>query len=160
MAINREKKAETIEKLTETFKSSGSAVFVNFHGLTVADTSEMRRVLKKEDVHYVVAKKTLIRRALEAAGFTSPDLPGEVAVVYGNDAVAPASGINKFVKKFKDQLSILGGIFEGQMRDKEAMTEIAGIPTREVLLGQFVNVINSPIQGLVIALDAIAGKKS
>jgi ribosomal protein L10 len=33
---------------------------------------------------------------------------------------------------------------------------LAKIPSREVLLGQFVNVINSPIQGLVIALDAIA----
>jgi len=40
------------------------------------------------------------------------------------------------------------------------MTAIATIPPREVLYAQFVNVINSPIQRLAVALDQISQKKS
>ena len=54
----------------------------------------------------------------------------------------------------------MGGVFDGEYMDKAAMTAIANIPDVPVLRGMFVNVINSPIQGMVIALNAIAEKKS
>ena len=47
-----------------------------------------------------------------------------------------------------------------QLNNQNEMIEIASIPPLQVLRGMFVNVINSPIQGFVIALDAIASKKS
>jgi len=73
--------------------------------------------------------------------------------------LSPARGVFEFQKKHKDQVSIIGGVFEGKYMNQSEMTEIATIPPRQVLLGQFVNLINSPIQGLVIALDGIADKK-
>ena len=48
----------------------------------------------------------------------------------------------------------------GVFKDQAEMTEIASIPPLPVLRGMFVNVINSPIQGLVLGLNAIAEKKS
>ena len=75
------------------------------------------------------------------------------------DPTAPARGVYTFVKKYKDKLSIVGGIFEGHFLDAKEMNEIATIPPVETLRGMFANVINSPIQGLVIALNAIAEKK-
>ena len=88
-----------------------------------------------------------------------PALDGELAVAYGNDPIAPASAIAGFAKKYKDKISILGGMFEGRYMDKPEMITIASIPPLEVLYGQFVNIINSPIQGFVVALDQIAQKK-
>lgn len=161
MAKTREQKTEIVERLTQAVKTVGSVVFVNFHGLGVTDTNEMRSALKEQNVEYFVAKKTLIRRVLEGAGFEGevPALDGELAVAWGDDQVAPARGVQEFAKKHKEQLSILGGIFEGRFMGKEEMTVIASIPPIKTLYGQFANVINSPIAGLVVALGQIAEKK-
>lgn len=160
MPITREKKKEVIDNLKNAVKNSASVVFVNFHGLSVAESSEMRRALRGSDVEYVVAKKTLTRKALEGEDVKgeTPALDGEVAIAYGNDPIAPAREIYQFQKKFEGKMSILGGIFEGAYKDKESMMSIATIPSLQVLYGQFVNLINSPIQGLVIGLNAIADK--
>ena len=53
----------------------------------------------------------------------------------------------------------MGGIFEGRFMDAAEMNEVATIPPVDVLRGMFANVINSPIQGLVVALNGIAEKK-
>ena len=76
------------------------------------------------------------------------------------DSTAAARKIWNFAKQLGgEKLTILGGIFEGRFIGGEEMREIATIPAIPVLRGMFVNVINSPIQGLVVALSAIAEKK-
>jgi len=63
------------------------------------------------------------------------------------------------LKELKDNLSIVGGIFDGSYAEREMMVSIASIPPLQTLYGQVVNLINSPLQGLVLALNAIAEKK-
>ena len=161
MPITKDKKKVTLEKIQDAVKDSSSVVFVNFHGLTVTESSEMRNALRANDVKYFVAKKTLIKKAFEGGKIENelPALDGEVAIAYGSDAIAPAREVYAFQQKFTGKLSILGGVFEGSFKDKESMMSIATIPPLQVLYGQFVNLINSPIQGLVIALNAVAEKK-
>ena len=166
MAITKEKKSEIIAKVKEIAAKGQSIVFVNFHGLTVAGVNELRRNLRAKGVGYYVAKKTLIRRAFDGAPVTGtlPELDGEVAVAYlpaetGSDELLAVKEIYDFHKKNTEVLKIIGGVFEGAFASAEKMLALAKIPSREVLLGQFVNVINSPIQGLVIVLDAMAKKK-
>ena len=121
----------------------------------------MRAKLREEGVGYFVAKKTLIRRALDGVFEGEiPTLDGEVALAYSADAIAPAQNVRVFAKQFADNIAILGGVFEGVYKNKEEMTEIASIPALPVLRGMFVNVINSPIQGLAVALNQIAEKKA
>ena len=161
MAINKAKKGEIVEKLTSAFKKAGSVVFVNFKGLTVGHTTTMRSTLKKEGVSYGVAKKTLTNRALDEQKYAGekPALDGELALAWGEDLVAPAREVYNFVKKFPENLEILGGVFEGRYMSGEEITGIAKIPTLEVLRGKFVNIINSPIQRFAIALNEISKKK-
>ncbi len=163
MAITKDKKRDIIAKLDEAFKEATSITFLSFTKLTVANASKMRKELAQAGVRLYVAKKTLIRKALENQGYkgTVPELPGEVAIAWTSDDItAPARGIYDHSKKLKGMLSLIGGVFEGSFVDAKAMTEIATIPPMPVLRGMFVNVINSPIQGLVIALDKIREKKS
>lgn len=163
MAKTKAEKGVIIDKLEDAFKNAASSVFVHFTKVTVADESAMRRALRNDGVQYFVAKKTLIRRALEKLGHAHADMPmeGEVAVAYGGagDATAPARLMHDFGKKLADKLVILGGIFEGKLVGQAHMQEIATIPSMQVLRGMFVNVINSPIAGLAIALKAIADKR-
>jgi large subunit ribosomal protein L10 len=163
MAITKQKKQDIVLKLDESLKNAVSIVFVHFKGLKVADTSAVRKSLKSEGIGYYVAKKTLIRRALTTKGFegTMPELPGEIALAWSDqDPTVSARGIYDFGKKHKGALSIVGGVFEGSFMDAASMTAIATIPPLPVLRGMFVNVINSPIQGLVVALDKISEKKA
>ncbi len=161
MARTKVQKKEIIEKVSKIMSDAKSLVFVNFHGLKVSDATTMRRALKKDGVGYFVAKKTLTTKALETQKYsgTMPELVGEFGLAYSNDPVAPARGVFEFQKKFKDQVAIVGGVFEGAYIDKTGMVAIASIPPLATLRGMFVNVINSPIQGFVMALDQIAKKK-
>jgi len=158
MAITRAKKEEIIEKLKEAFKNAKSLIFVNFKGLSVSDATAMRRALKSEGVSYMVTKKTLANQALDAHKFkgTKPELEGELALAWGEDLVAPAHGVHSFEVKFPENLKIMGGVFEGRFMTAAEMNEIAQIPTLEVLRGKFVNIINSPIQRLVVGLNEIS----
>ncbi|MBU6321020.1 50S ribosomal protein L10 [Patescibacteria group bacterium] len=164
MAIRKEKKSEILAKLEGALKEATAAVFVGFDKLTVADASSMRRELKSEGIRYYVAKKTLIRRALAGQNYggAAPELPGEVAVAWtaGADTTAPARLLHEYGKKLKGAVKLLGGIFDGAFQNEGSAVAVATIPPVPVLRGMFVNVINSPIQGLVIALDQIREQKA
>ncbi|MDB5264879.1 MAG: rplJ [Parcubacteria group bacterium] len=163
MAITKQKKQEIVEKITSALENAVSVVFVHFKGLTVADTSAMRRTLREQGIGYYVAKKTLLSRVLASKGYTGsePSLPGEIAMVWSNaDATLAASQIYEHGKKHKGALSIMGGVFEGAFADAAKMNAIATIPPVPVLRGMFVNVLNSPIQSFVIALGQISEKKA
>jgi len=161
MAILKEKKKEILKKVKDAVDTSDSVVFVNFHGLGVSDTTELRKELRNKGVGYTVAKKTLVRRALDDASVVGemPAIDGELAIAYGKDLIAPAREVYTFQKQHKENLSILGGVFEGKYMNKEEMMEIASIPETPVLYGQFVNLINSPIQRFAVVLDQIAQSK-
>jgi len=162
MAITKAKKQDIIAKVDEALNGAESVVFARFNKLSVKDTSAMRKAMKEQGVGYYVAKKTLMRLALAKKGYTGemPDLQGEIAMAWSTDATAPARVIFEHGKKHKGAIAIMGGVFEGAYADAEKMTAIATIPALPVLRGMFVNVINSPIQSLAIALDAIAKKKA
>lgn len=162
MPITKAKKKEILDEIGDAVKTSQSMVFAKFHGLTVAQADSMRSSMKSVGVSYKVARKTLLKRALQEGNFTGeqPILEGEIAIAWANDLIAPARETQKFSKEFKDKVSIVGGVFEGRFMNQSEMMEIATIPDLLVLRGMFVNVINSPIQGFVVALNAIAEKKA
>ncbi len=161
VAITKAKKQDILAKLEGVKNESESIVFVKFGKITVGNTTAMRSDLRKDGVGYFVAKKTLMKRAFDGAfQGTMPVLEGEIAVAYSSDAIAPAQKIKEFSGKFKDSITIVGGVFQGVYKDAAEMTEIASIPALPVLRGMFVNVINSPIQGLAIVLNAVAERKA
>jgi len=121
---------------------------------------EAGRSLKNENVGYVVAKKSLFKRVLNNANIKGNALilSGELALAFGEDLITPARSIYDFQKKLDGKVSIIGGVFDGEYKSQEEMLGIASIPSLQVLRGMFVNIINSPIRRLAIALNAIANK--
>jgi len=161
MSITLSEKKELVANLEKLIDDSKSVVFVKFDGLKVADSNELRRSLQKEDVGYIVSKKTLLKRALDSQKYEGelPELPGQVAVAYSEDLLSAPREIYGFQKKHKDNVSIIGGVFEGKYMNKEEMLGIATIPPLQTLRGMFVNLINSPIQRFAVALNQIATTK-
>jgi large subunit ribosomal protein L10 len=163
MAKTREQKKDITVKLEGAMKSAATTVFVHFSRVTVAEESAMRRDLRKDGIGYTVAKKTLIRRALDSLGHKGDELAleGEIAVAYGggDDVTAPARSLNDFVKKLTDKLTIVGGIFEGKLVSAEAMREIATIPGMQTLRGMFAQLLSSPRQRFAVVLSKVAETK-
>lgn len=156
MPITKQKKEEILKGLQEKLKGAKIIIFVNFHGLNVSRASELRVILRNIGSEYTVAKKTLIKKALSQFGFEGeiPSLDGEAAMAFSeSDPIGPARELNSFAKK--NNIKILGGVFENKFIGSETVVMLANIPPREILLGQFANVINSPIQGVVGVLQGI-----
>lgn len=160
MAITKQKKVELVATMTEKLSPAKSIVFVNFKALGAADTKILRRKLLGDGVGYFVTKKTLAKRVLNdlKAKGEMPELPGELAIAYGEDLLAPARETYAFQTMARDKgsIAIMGGIFDGEYKTQAEMMAIATIPPLQVLRGMFVNLINSPIQRLAIAMGEIA----
>ena len=152
MPITLEKKKELVAGLEGALKDAKSVVFVKFDKLTVADNNALRRSLQTEEFGYVVAKKTLLKRALATFGITgeAPEMPGQIA---------SARGIFGFQKGHKENVAIVGGVFEGRYMSASEMLGIATIPPMQTLRGMFVNIINSPIQRFASVLEQVANTK-
>jgi large subunit ribosomal protein L10 len=162
MPITKDKKKELISELETVFKGSKGVVFVGFKGLKVNEANNMRKGFKAQGVNFIVAKKTLMSRALDAAKIEGikPEIGAEVAVAYSADNLATAREVGSFLKKNKDKLSILGGIFEGKFITKADVLAYSSIPDQKTLYAQVVNLFNSPIRGFVVAASEIAKKKT
>ena len=169
MAQTKQQKVEIVKKLEDAFKNAASTVFLHFKGVNITEETQMRRELRGAQVKYTVAKKTLIKRALEALGHKTDDIPmdGEIALAYGgeNDVTAPARLMHEYGKKFLNakkeaKLFLVGGLFDGKLIGETLMRDIALIPSMQGLRGMFANIINSPRQRFAIAMSEVAKTKT
>lgn len=169
--MRREEKAQVIEDLTAKL-SAGSAMAVNYQGMNVAQSTNLRRRARESGVDFVVAKNTLAKRAADAAGVDgfSQYLVGPTAVAFSEDPVVSA----KLMAEFADQIesfTLKGGLLEGgRVLDESEVVALSKLPSREQLISQivggiaspltsFVTVLNNTVSGLVIALDQVRQQK-
>ena len=155
MAVTKEKKEAVIRDLKDRIKRAKVAVFVNFHGLNVVKTQKLRKVLKKVGGEYLVAKKTLLKKVLDDFDFSEerPNLEGEIGLVFGyEDEVSPPREIRDFSKA--KEIRIIGGVLGKKYIDEAAVKTLSTIPTKDVLFGQFVRAVASPLQRLAAVLQA------
>jgi large subunit ribosomal protein L10 len=162
MALTKKEKQDAIKSLNDVLSKAKTVVFAKFDKVTVAEIEGLRKDFRGRGIGYRVAKKTLAKLALDQEKIegSMPELPGQMALVYGVDVLEPARGTYEYQKKLENKLSILGGVFEGKYVDAAFMTSIATIPSLKTLQAQFVNIINSPLQGFAVALNEIAKKKA
>lgn len=161
MPIAKDKKRQILDTLRKIAKEAKNITFVNFHGLSVSDANAVRRALRKAGVGYLVAKKTLIRKAFEeeTPKGTMPPLEGEVGIAWGADPLAPSREAGAFERTLAGAWKLIGGVFEGRFLGKEETRALAAIPPREMLLAQFANLIHSPIRRFAVVVSEIAKKK-
>lgn len=156
MALTREQKGNILKDLKEKFSRAKAVILVEFNKLPVSKTMELRRVLKGIGAEYKVAKKTLISRVLKSEKYEEinlDDMKTQVAFVLSyDDPVPAASSLYKF-SRLNEALKILGGFLGFNWRDKAKIIELAKLPSREVLLGQVVRMIASPLSGLATVLS-------
>jgi large subunit ribosomal protein L10 len=142
--VRLEKKQKITEDLHERFSKSVIVVVADYKGLDVSSMNALRRKLREEDIEFQVAKNTLlIRAAKDTEAALIEDYfkgPSAVALSY-TDPVAPAKILAQFAKD-NQKLEIKGGVLKNKVLDVDAIKALAKLPSREVLLGQLLSVLN------------------
>ena len=155
-----ELKQPVVNEISEKIKDTQAVVLVDHRGLTVAQDTELRKKLREEGVTYKVYKNTMMNFAFQGTDYEQlKDLlngPSAMAVSE-SDPAAPARVLYEFAKKAK-ALEIKGGVIEGKFYDAAAMSEIASIPSKEVLLSRLLGSMQSPIANFARVINQIAEK--
>ncbi len=168
-----EQKKQHVAELAEAFKTANVGVLVNYLGINVEDDTKLRKQLREAGCQYKVVKNTLLHLAFEKAGIEGLDesLKGTTAIAYSENGYTEAPKILSDYAKSHENFTIKSGFIDGSTVDAAGITELAKLPSKEVLIAQvlggfnapiqgFANVLNGTLRGLVIALNAIAEKQS
>jgi large subunit ribosomal protein L10 len=155
--VRLEKKQKITEDLHERFSKSAIVVVADYKGLDVSAMNALRRKLREEDIEFQVAKNTLlIRAAKDTEVALIGDYfkgPSAVALSY-TDPVAPAKILAQFAKD-NQKLEIKVGVLKNKVLDVDAIKALAKLPSREVLLGQLLAVLNEVPTAFVRTLAEI-----
>lgn len=164
---------EMLEKISQSLDNSKGLFVIDYRGLTVKETQELRRALREANAEMKVYKNNIVKLALERAGLPdiSESLAGTCAYVFfEKDPVDAAKVIKKESEKLK-KINWVAGIADGEALTADQAKAYADLPSRDELIAQFVYVVASPLRGiasvcagpargLVTALDAVAEQKN
>ncbi|MGA1875234.1 MAG: 50S ribosomal protein L10 [bacterium] len=167
--MDRAEKERQVQEIEEKVRMAKITIFSDFCGLKVQEMEQLRKLFREVNAEYKVYKNTLIHRAFgkhDVAGFLKE--PTALAFSY-KELSAPAKVLVNFAKD-KPALKIKGGLVEGQIMGSAAISSLADLPSREILLAHlaqaiqsplrgFMNVINGPLVKFVMVLRAIEEKK-
>jgi large subunit ribosomal protein L10 len=157
--MNREQKASTIDALAADIQGAEAIFAVDYRGLSVPQAAELRSKLRDADAAFKVVKNSLTERAADQAGaeHLKALLSGPTALTFvRGDAAVAAKAIADYARATQ-LLPFKGGVMDGQALDAEQIRSISRLPSREVLYGQLVGVVASPVSGLVRTLGALVG---
>jgi large subunit ribosomal protein L10 len=155
-----ELKAPVVEEISGVIGDAASVVLVDHRGLTVAQDTELRRLLRAEGVTYKVYKNTMMVRAFQGTPCEelTKYLEGPSALaVSKDDATAAARVLVKFAKK-APALEVKAGIVEGTVYDAAGIMPIAEIPSRDELLSKLLGSLQSPITNFARVMNQLAEK--
>lgn len=154
-----EEKKAIVAEIQEDVLKSESAVIVEYHGLNVAQITDLRSKLHDEGVNFKVYKNTLFRRAIEGSDLEALNehLVGPNAVAYGGDAVAPSRILAEFAKKHK-KLKIKSGIVDGEVVDVDEIKELATLPDHDGMISMLLSTFQAPVRDMAYVLSELASK--
>lgn len=152
--MGRAEKGTSIAEFREKLSGVRGAVLTDFRGLSVADITELRSLLRKSEVEYRVVKNTLARLAVKDTGLEglAAYFEGPTAIAISRKDAVAASKVLTTWGKSRPTFTIKGGVVEGRVVGSAEIAELAAVPPREVLLARMAGALQAPITGLVRVL--------
>src|SRR5271166_1103063 len=157
--MNRDQKAVAIAEIAAQLNESQAIFAVDYRGISVAQAAELRAKLREADATFKVVKNSLTERAADEAGADTLKeyLAGPTALTFVRGDVATAAKAIADYARATQLLPFKGGLMEGSPLDIDQLRSLSRLPSREVLYGQLVGVVASPVGGLVRTLAALVG---
>ncbi len=157
--MNREQKGAVIDEIAADIEASEAIFAVDYKGISVPQAAELRTKLREADATFRVVKNSLTELAADKAGRAEikPLLVGPTALTFvRGDAAVAAKAIADYARATQ-LLPFKGGTMGTEVFDAAQIVSISRLPSREVLYGQLVGVVASPVSGLVRTLGALVG---
>ncbi|MFC1815826.1 50S ribosomal protein L10 [Thermodesulfobacteriota bacterium] len=155
--MNLDDKKKIVADLHEKFLRSKIVIITDYKGLQVAPLNDLRRKLREAGVEYQVVKNTLLVRASQEtdAALIQESFKGPSAIALSyDDPVAPAKVLTQFANEHKT-LELKVGVLNGKVLDLNAIKALSTLPSREVLIGHFLSVMNAVPASFVRVLGGI-----
>ena len=155
--MNRDQKAAAIAEIANHIDESEAIFAVDYRGITVPQVAELRAKLREADATFKVVKNSLTERAADQVGAEplKEYLSGPTALTFVRGDVALAAKAVADYARATQLLPFKGGLMGGQEIDVEQIRALSRLPSREVLYGQLVGIVASPVSGLVRTLNAL-----
>lgn len=154
MARPNQKKKDIVNNLTSDLKDAKSIVLADYRGMSMKQLEDFRKALRLVNAKFIVAKNTLLKISLGDLGEKLSEYfkePTAVLISKG-DEIAPLKELAKFIKNFQKPV-IKAGVLGKDILTVNDVERLSKLPTREILLAQLLGGLNSPISGLVYALN-------
>jgi large subunit ribosomal protein L10 len=157
--MNRDQKATAIAEIAAHIDESQAVFAVDYRGISVPQVAELRAKLRESDATFKVVKNSLTERAADQVGAETLKelLQGPTALTFVRGDIATAAKAVADYGRATQLLPFKGGLMDGAAIDPDQIRSLSRLPSREVLYGQLVGVVASPISGLVRTLGALVG---
>lgn len=155
-----EKKA-VVAALTERIKNASAGILVDYKGITVAQDTELRTELRKNEIDYSVVKNTLVRFALDSTGLEELDgvLNGTTSLATSTgDPIAPIRIVSEYANKLNGVFNVKAAFMDGKVLSDSEIAQIAALPSKDALYSQVFGTMLAPITSLAVVLNQIVEK--
>src|SRR5215217_7947173 len=158
--MNRDEKTAAVEAVATQIEESEAVFAVDYRGISVPQAADLRVKLNEAGARFRVVKNTLTQLSADKAGADSLKelLEGPTAFTFvaadGGDVALAAKALAQF-RRETELLAFKGGVMGGESITAEQIAALSRLPARDVLHGQLVAMVASPITGLVRGLNAL-----
>jgi large subunit ribosomal protein L10 len=148
--VNRLEKKQSISEIKDLTENHSAVMVAHYQGLTVSQFGVLRRDMRACGAKIKIIKNSLAKLAItkgEKSGLES-FLSGPTALIVSNDPVTMAKALSKFSKE-NTNLSLLGGIVDGQVLNKKSIVLLSEMPSKDELRAKIIGLVNAPAVKLV-----------
>lgn len=131
-------------------------IVVDYRATTVKHFNELRKRLRGAGAEVHVVKNSIFRIAAKEANvadMASGTLAGQLAVVTGQKDISAAAKILKNFQAEFDKPKVQFGYLDNQRLETKELTELADLPSLDVLRGKLLGMLQAPASTLVRLLN-------
>lgn len=152
-------KSAALETLKGVFDESGVVIVTHYTGLTVAEMTKLRGMLRKDGAQFKVVKNRLAKIALGGSGGDAAQalFQGPVAIAYSPDPVSAAKAADEYSKE-NSKLVIIGAVMGEQVLDASGVEALAKLPSLDQLRGKIIGLIQAPATKVAGVIQAPASQ--
>ena len=158
MAKNLEIKKDLVASVVDQIKESNSekaAYVFEYSQISATEMNNLRRGLEEKGAKAQVVKNTLVQRIFEQSGVQMDRLQGQnVVIVPGKDFISPLKDLFKYIKD-NSKGSFKIGMLSGKTISSKEIEALSKLPSKEVLIGQLVGVMQAPSRNFAVVLNGV-----
>ena len=155
-------KEDAVKALKDEFEGYNGYIFTDYRGMTVAQITELRTALRKNDAQYRVIKNRFAKIAMKDLGKGGAEEqmvgPTAVALAKGDESNVVAKALFEAIKNGAP-MQVKGALIDGELMSAEEVEALSKLPTKLELIASLMGTMKAPVQKLAATLLAYVESK-